>query len=204
MPKLNLFSSATISKVFSHWSTGSRKGRTGQLSQTLDPAITQSVLMNTYSAANHDIHTLGARNGNTIVFCLLHFVFSFHFFPFHLNGRKFCADDTMNGEKRKSLVARRGARKYAPKTKRRRRRHKISLLRRKRHSAKRHRTFHTEMMRSNSCPSERMRRVSVYLLVLSRRLSLSRSEQYRHIYGEELSIPNITQDAIMFGYYKHI
>lgn len=68
-------SSATISKVFSHWSTGSRKGRGGQLSQTLDPAITQSVLMNTYSAANHDIHTLAARNGNTIVFKKIIFIF---------------------------------------------------------------------------------------------------------------------------------
>lgn len=55
--------SATISKVFSHWNIGGRKGRMSNGGQTLDPAITQSVLMNTYSAANHDMDSIGARNG---------------------------------------------------------------------------------------------------------------------------------------------
>lgn len=55
--------SATISKVFSHWTTGGRKGRMSNGGQTLDPAITQSVLMNTYSAANHDMHSVVSRNG---------------------------------------------------------------------------------------------------------------------------------------------
>lgn len=56
--------SSTISKVFSHWTTGGRKGRMYSGGQTLDPAITQSVLMNTYTAANHDMqHSIAARNG---------------------------------------------------------------------------------------------------------------------------------------------
>lgn len=60
-----IFFSATIQKVFSHWSTGARKGRmSGQIPATLDPSITQRMLMNSYSSANHDIHSIAARNGN--------------------------------------------------------------------------------------------------------------------------------------------
>lgn len=49
--------------MFSHWTTGGRKGRMFNGGQTLDPAITQSVLMNTYTAANHDMHSITTRNG---------------------------------------------------------------------------------------------------------------------------------------------
>lgn len=70
------FDSATIQKIYSHWSTGARKGRmSGQIPTTLDPSLTQRMLMNSYSSANHDdIHTIAARNGNfsfrMIFFCL--------------------------------------------------------------------------------------------------------------------------------------
>lgn len=58
--------SAMIQKIYSHWSTGARKGRmSGQIPTTLDPSLTQRMLMNSYSSANHDdIHTIAARNGN--------------------------------------------------------------------------------------------------------------------------------------------
>lgn len=63
---------ASIAKMFTHRTSGARKGRAGLASSTtLDPAITKSVLMNTYSAANHDIHSIAARNGN---FCLIYFI----------------------------------------------------------------------------------------------------------------------------------
>lgn len=38
----------------------------GQMPSTLDPAITQSVLMNSYSAANHEMLSLATRNGKII------------------------------------------------------------------------------------------------------------------------------------------
>lgn len=61
------FFSAAIAKIYSHWSIGSRKGRmNGQMPSTLDPAITQSVLMNSYSAANHEMLSLATRNGKII------------------------------------------------------------------------------------------------------------------------------------------
>lgn len=62
-----LLFSAAIAKIYGHWSTGSRKGRmNGQMPSTLDPAITQSVLMNSYSAANHEMLSLATRNGKII------------------------------------------------------------------------------------------------------------------------------------------
>lgn len=36
----------------------------GQIPTTLDPSITQSMLMNSYSSANHDMHSIATRNGN--------------------------------------------------------------------------------------------------------------------------------------------
>lgn len=70
-----LFSRATIAKVYSYWSSGARKGRmNGHTPATLDPSITHSVLMNSYSAANHDIHTLAARNGE--LFCFFFYFFN--------------------------------------------------------------------------------------------------------------------------------
>lgn len=58
--------SAMIQKIYSHWSTGARKGRmSAQIPTTLDPSLTQRMLMNSYSSANHDdIHTIATRNGN--------------------------------------------------------------------------------------------------------------------------------------------
>lgn len=57
--------SASINKIYSHWSSGARKGRmNGQVATTLDPSITQSLLMNSYSSANHDVHSIATRNGN--------------------------------------------------------------------------------------------------------------------------------------------
>lgn len=59
--------SAQISKMFGHWNGASRKGRMSPL-PTLDPAITQSVLLNTYSAANHDENSIaGGRHGMYII-----------------------------------------------------------------------------------------------------------------------------------------
>lgn len=62
--------------MYSHWAAGTRKGRMnlGQSLNTLDPAITKSVLMNTYSAANHDLNSIGSgRNGKISSFCVFFF-----------------------------------------------------------------------------------------------------------------------------------
>jgi len=66
-PNNQAYPSATVAKVYSHWSTGARKGRMGgQAPTTLDPSITQSVLMSSYSAANHDMHSIAARNARSL------------------------------------------------------------------------------------------------------------------------------------------
>lgn len=80
--------SATIQKVYSHWSSGARKGRmNGQIPPTLDPSLTQSMLMNSYSLANHDVHSLAVRNGKYLYFFLLskHFKEFFQAVIYHLN-----------------------------------------------------------------------------------------------------------------------
>lgn len=70
------FDSATIQKVYSHWSTGARKGRmSAQIPTTLDPSLTQRMLMNSYSSANHDdMHTIAGRNGKFSSMFLTNFV----------------------------------------------------------------------------------------------------------------------------------
>lgn len=40
----------------------------GQMPNTLDPAITKSVLMNTYSAANHDLNSISTGRHGKFVF----------------------------------------------------------------------------------------------------------------------------------------
>lgn len=50
--------------MFTHWNGATRKGRMIPL-PTLDPAITQSVLLNTYSAANHDINSIAGGRHST-------------------------------------------------------------------------------------------------------------------------------------------
>ncbi|XP_055323078.1 uncharacterized protein LOC129578459 [Sitodiplosis mosellana] len=66
-PNNTPYPSATIQKIYSHWSSGARKGRmNGQIPTTLDPSVTQSMLMNSYSSANHDIHSIAARNARSL------------------------------------------------------------------------------------------------------------------------------------------